>query len=72
METVPFDVPAVAPALEALRLALSPVEAFAVALAFVALIGTLVYAYRHHTGRCQSRPDMVSRQISEADQARSS
>lgn len=65
------DVPDVAPALEALRLALSPVEALAVALAAVALIGTLVYARRHHTGRCHPAATLNQRCAAEAKEARS-
>ncbi len=72
METVPFDGPAVAPALEVVLAHLSPVEAFAVALAFVALIGTLVYAYRHHTGRCHPAATLNQRCADEARDARSS
>lgn len=71
METVPFDVPAVAPALEALLAHLSPAEAFAVALAAIALIGTLVYARRHHTGRCHAVPTLNQRCADEAKEARS-
>lgn len=58
------------PALEALRLALTPFEAAMVALTALSWLVSLAYARRHRTGRCHSPAEMCARQAREADAAR--